>query len=429
MNLVNKLFKGDRVIWIIFMFLCLISLVEVFSATSTLTYKSGNYWGPIIRHATILLSGFALILLLHNIPYKYFSLLITLLPVSAALLLFTMFFGETTNEAERSLDIFGFGFQPLELGKLACVVFVSFLLSRRHMFTPDQIFWYVFLGVLVICMFIFPENLSTSVMLFFVCYVMMMIGQLPFRKMFMLAAGGTILAALFLLFLVSLPDDFFKTEDGIGSKLGRLETWQSRIMLFTKEKQPLDPATYDLSKNEQVGHAQIAIAHGGLFGKLPGHGQQRDFLPLAYADYIYVIIIEELGIVGGIFVLLLYVMLMIRVGMIARRCDKLFPKFLVLGCGLIIVVQAFINMAVAVDILPVTGQPLPLISRGGTSVLVTCVYFGLILSVSRFGAGIGNEEEEEEEDDEEKEGIIKVDTDISDESSFIEIDSLRDTKE
>lgn len=407
MNLANKLFKGDRIIWLIFMFLCLISLIEVFSATSTLTYKSGNYWGPIVRHATMLLGGFALILLLHNIPYKYFSLLILLLPVSAVLLLITTLFGETTNEAERSLDIFGFGFQPLELGKLACIVFVAFLLSRRHIFTPDQIFYYILIGVAVICALIFPENLSTSVMLFAVCYLMMIIGQLPFRKMLLLTVGGILGATLFLVILLSIPEDFFKSEDGIGSKLGRLATWQSRIMLFTKEKQKLDPATYDLSKNEQVGHAQIAIARGGILGKLPGHGRQRDFLPLAYADYIYVIIIEELGLLGGFFVMMLYIALMIRVGVIAKRCDKLFPKFLVLGCGLIIVFQAFFNMAVAVDIMPVTGQPLPLISRGGTSVLITCVYFGLILSVSRFGAGIGNEEDEDEEDENE-ENIIEI---------------------
>ena len=418
MNLANKLFKGDRVIWIIFMFLCLISLVEVFSATSTLTYKSGNYWGPIIRHATILLSGFGLILILHNIPHKYFSLLILLLPVSAVLLLLTLAFGKTINEAERSLDIFGFGFQPLELGKLACIVFVAFLMSKRSMFTQDQIFYTILIGVSIICGLIFKENLSTCGMLFVICYIMMIIGQMPLKKMLFLTVAGLALASLLLLALVKLPDD---------SLPGRFVTWKSRILDFTKEKQALDPKTYDLSKNEQVGHAQIAIARGGVFGKLPGHGQQRDFLPLAYADYIYVIVIEELGVFGGIFVLLLYIMLMIRVGMIAKRCDKLFPKYLVLGCGLIIVTQAFMNMAVAVDIFPVTGQPLPLISRGGTSVLITCVYFGLILSVSRFGAGIGNEEDEEEEDEEND--VVEIETDISDNMPLLAIESVTEIKE
>ena len=149
-------------------------------------------------------------------------------------------------------------------------------------------------------------------------------------------------------------------------------------------------------ENYQVSHAKIAIARGGLFGQMPGHGQQRDFLPQAYSDFIYAIIIEELGFVGGVFVLLLYIMLLVRVGMIARRCEKAFPKFLVLGCGLLIVVQALANMAVAVSLIPVTGQPMPLVSRGGTSTVITCVYFGIILSVSRFGAHIREKDEEEQ---------------------------------
>lgn len=419
MNLANKLFKGDRVIWIIFMFLCLISLVEVFSATSTLTYKSGNYWGPIIRHATILLCGFAMILVIHNIPYKYFSILILLLPISAVLLFLTLLFGTRINEAGRSLDIFGFGFQPLEVGKLACIVFVAFVMSRRSRFTRDRMFYIILIGVALICGLIFKENLSTCIMLFVVCYMMMIIGQMPAKKMLLLTVGGVGLGLLLLFALLTLPEDVLP---------GRFVTWKSRIVDFTKEKQELDPKTYDLSKNEQVGHAQIAIARGGIFGALPGHGQQRDFLPLAYADYIYVIIIEEMGVAGGLFVMLLYIMLMIRVGMIARKCDKLFPQYLVLGCGLIVVAQAFINMAVAVDLFPVTGQPLPIISRGGTSVLVTCIYFGLILSVSRFGAGIGNEEDEEGEE-EETGDVVEIETDISDEASLEAIESITDKKE
>lgn len=174
---------------------------------------------------------------------------------------------------------------------------------------------------------------------------------------------------------------------------GRLERF------FDGHKDNLDESgTYKITDdNYQVTHAKIAIARGGVFGQMPGHGQQRDFLPQAYSDFIYAIIIEELGIVGGIFVLLLYIMLLVRVGMIARKCDKSFPKFLVLGCGLLVVVQALANMAVAVNLVPVTGQPMPLVSRGGTSTLISCIYFGIILSVSRFGANIGNEDEEEED--------------------------------
>jgi cell division protein FtsW len=160
---------------------------------------------------------------------------------------------------------------------------------------------------------------------------------------------------------------------------------------------PLDSKTYKITDyNRQITYAKIAIANGRL-GKLPGHGQQRDTLPQAYSDFIYAIIIEEMGVIAGIFILLLYVTLMIRVGIIAKKCNTLFPKFLVLGCGLLIGIQALTNMGVVVGLFPVTGQPLPLMSRGGTSIVVTCIYFGIILSISHFGAGMGNEEEEDEE--------------------------------
>lgn len=397
MNLANKLFKGDRVIWVIFMFLCLISVVEVFSATSTLTYKANtNHWGPIVRHASFLLMGFGLVLLVHHIPTKFLSGLILLLPISILLLLATPFIGKDTNDAHRWLEIFGVGFQPSEFAKLACIVFVAFMMSRRSRLTSDQIFNIVLAGVGLTCLLILPENFSTACMLFGVCFLMMFIGQLPFWKLAKLAGGILLAVTLFLLALTFIPKD-------ISMKYlpDRFTTWQARVERF-RQPEPVDFAHMTSIPDEkyQEYHAKIAIARGGIFGQMPGHGMQRDFLPQAYSDFIYAIIIEELGIVGGIAVLLLYVILLFRVGMIAKRCDRLFPKFLVLGCGLLIVVQALFNMAVAVGLFPVTGQPLPLVSRGGTSTLITCIYFGIILSVSRFGAGMGNEEEMPEESEE-----------------------------
>ncbi|MCD8042442.1 MAG: FtsW/RodA/SpoVE family cell cycle protein [Tannerellaceae bacterium] len=388
MDLANKLFKGDRVIWIIFMFLCLISVVEVFSATSTIAYKNANHWAPIVRHASFLIVGFILILLLHNIPCRFFSVLILLLPVSILMLFLTPFIGISENDAHRWLSLFGIQFQPSEFAKLACVVFVSFMLSRRGKFTEDQIFKYVLIGVTVTCILILPENFSTAFMLFGVCFLLMCIGQLPWKKMGILTGSLFLALALFVLALTVLPNDVLK-------HIPRALTWKERIKDFRNKERSIDAATYKITDdNYQVSHAKIAIARGGVFGKLPGHGQQRDFLPQAYSDFIYAIIIEELGYTGGVVVLLLYIMLLVRAGMIARKCEKLFPKFLVLGCGLLIVVQALANMAVAVNLIPVTGQPLPLISRGGTSTVITCIYFGIILSISRFGAGIGNEEDE-----------------------------------
>ena len=394
MDLASKLFKGDRVIWIIFMFLCLISVVEVFSATSTIAYKNANHWAPIVRHATFLLGGFVMVLLLHNIPCRFFSAFIILLPVSMLMLIVTPFIGVDANDAHRWLEIMGIQFQPSEFGKLACVVFVAFLLSKRGKLTENQIFKYILIGVGLTCVLILPENFSTAFMLFGVCFLMMFIGQLPFGKLAKLA--GILMLAL-VLFLVLLKF----TPAAITQYLpDRFVTWQGRLeRFFDGHKDNLDESgTYKITDdNYQVTHAKIAIARGGVLGQMPGHGQQRDFLPQAYSDFIYAIIIEELGIVGGIFVLLLYIMLLVRVGMIARKCDKSFPKFLVLGCGLLVVVQALANMAVAVNLVPVTGQPMPLVSRGGTSTLISCIYFGIILSVSRFGANIGNEDEEEED--------------------------------
>lgn len=401
MDLASKLFKGDRVIWIIFMFLCLISVVEVFSATSTIAYKNANHWAPIVRHATFLLGGFVLVLLLHNIPCRFFPAFILLLPVSVLMLLVTPFVGINANDAHRWLEIFGIQFQPSEFAKLASIVFIAFLLSKRNKFTDDQIFKYILIGVGATCVLILPENFSTAFMLFGVCFLMMFIGQLPLKKLGKLA-GFLILGLVVFIVLLRF------TPTGVTQYLpDRFSTWQGRLERFFDghESDTDENGVYKITDdNYQVSHAKIAIARGGLFGQLPGHGQQRDFLPQAYSDFIYAIIIEELGVVGGVFVLMLYIMLLVRVGMIARKCDKAFPKYLVLGCGLLVVVQALANMAVAVNLIPVTGQPMPLVSRGGTSTVISCIYFGIILSVSRFGANMGNEEEEDLEEETEGAG-------------------------
>ncbi len=389
MDLANKLFRGDRVIWIIFMFLCLISVIEVFSATSTIAYKNANFWAPIVRHATFLLGGSVLILLLHNIPCRFFPAFILLLPLSILMLIITPFIGVSANDAHRWLEIFGIQFQPSEFAKLASIVFIAFMLSKRNRFTENQIFKTILIGVGITCLLILPENFSTAIMLFAVCFLMMFIGQLPFKKLMKLAGALIVAGGVFLAMLLFTPESISKYLPD------RFSTWQGRIERFTNPAED-EETTNGILKvtddNYQVVHAKIAIARGGIIGQMPGHGQQRDFLPQAYSDFIYAIIIEEMGFIGGMAVLMLYVILLVRVGMIARKCDKLFPKFLVLGCGLLLVVQALANMAVAVDLIPVTGQPMPLVSRGGTSTMISCIYFGIILSVSRFGAGMGNED-------------------------------------
>lgn len=400
-NLTKKVFHGDTSVWIIFLLLCCFSLVEVFSATSTLAYKTSNIWIPIVRHASFLLAGFLMILGMVRIHYRYYSLAILLMPLSILMLVATPIIGVSANDASRWLEIFGVQFQPSEFGKLACIVYVAFLLSKRGKFSEKAIFQWIVVGVGIICFLILLYNFSTAFLLGMVCLLMMFIGQISLvrigKLLLYLLLGGVVLIAVATI-----------APRTVEKFLPRLETWSNRLIKHADErgeaeKEQTDKTYVITDENYQVTHAKIAIARGGLFGKMPGRSVQRDFLPQAYSDFIFAIIIEELGVVGGIVVLLLYIMLMIRVGIIARRCEKLFPKYLVIGCGLLIVIQALTNMAVAVNLIPVTGQPLPLISRGGTSTMLTCIYIGIILSVSHFGAGMGPEEEEDEEEDEEEE--------------------------
>lgn len=376
------------------MFLCLISLVEVFSATSTPAYRNTNHWAPIVRHASFLLVGFICVLVLHHVPSKYLSIFTILLPLSIIMLLITPILGEEVNGAGRWL----WGIQPSEIAKLASVVYIAFIMSRSQNLTGTQMFKYVLLGVGIVCLLILPENFSTAFMLFGVCFLMMFIGQLPI-KLLLKTMVVLLLGAVLFLSLCLAPDSVHKYLPN------RFNTWKARIERFSET----DPWTQKVKSGDftnlgsipdevlQETHAKIAIARGGVVGHLPGYGQQRDFLPQAYSDFIYAIIIEELGVLGGLFVLSLYIFLLIRVGIIARKCDKLFPKYLVLGCGLLIVVQAIANMSVAVGLIPVTGQPLPLVSRGGTSTILSCIYIGIILSVSRFSAKMGEDDATEED--------------------------------
>jgi cell division protein FtsW len=386
MELVRKLFRGDKVVWMIFMFLSLISVVEIFSATSTLAYRTASYWAPAMRHGMFLLGGFGIILLIHNIPYRFLSAFVIMLPLAVILLAITLVVGQDINESARWLEFMGIQFQPSELAKLSLVVSIAFMLSKRHVFSERWIFRWIVGSVGIVCLLILPENFSTAFLLFGVCFLMMFVGQVPLKYLGSLLGVLLLCGGLIFLCLRFIP------KETLTEYVPRFATWQGRIENFMADKEPEKGPFRITDENYQVSHAKIAVVRGGIFGRMPGNGQQRDFLPQAYSDFIYAIIIEELGLVGGLFVLLLYVILMVRVGVIAQRCERPFAKYLVVGCGLMIVVQALANMAVAVNLVPVTGQPLPLVSRGGTSTLITCAYIGIILSVSRFGAGIGNED-------------------------------------
>ena len=386
MDLLKNIFKGDKVIWIIFLCLCLISIIEVFSAASTLTYKSGDHWGPITQHSIILMIGAIVVVLMHNIPYKWFQVVpVFLYPISVVLLAFVTLMGVITgdrvNGAARWMSFMGLQFQPSELAKMAVIIAVSFILSKKQddEGANPKAFKYIMILTGLVCMLIAPENLSTAMLLFGVVVLMMFIGRVAFKKLAMLLGGLALAGCLGVIFLLAIPKD---TDIPF---LHRFDTWKSRITNFT-EKEEVPAAKFDIDKDAQIAHARIAIATSNVIGKAPGNSIQRDFLSQAFSDFIFAIIIEELGLVGGAFVVILYIWLLVRTGRIAQKCERTFPAFLVMGIALMLVSQAILNMMVAVGLFPVTGQPLPLISTGGTSTLINCAYIGLILSVSRYTA-------------------------------------------
>ncbi|MGN0222008.1 MAG: FtsW/RodA/SpoVE family cell cycle protein [Prevotella sp.] len=401
---ISNIFKGDKVVWIVFFFLCMISLVEVFSASSHLSYDN-NYVMPMLRHAVMLAIGTFVAVVVLNIPCRYFKLLtVTLLVVSVITLLWVLVAGQNINGAQRMIPLFGITFQPSEIAKGAVVLAVAQILGvMQHENGADKMaFRYILTITIPITFLILLENLSTAVLLAFVVVLMMFVGRVPMVQLGKLFGVVLVIAALGLAFIF-MAGSAVKTADETGGnevveqventtekkKEGALEklfhrasTWKNRIEKFSDDKE-VAPKDYDLDKDAQVAHANIAIVSSNFIGKGPGNSVERDFLAQAFSDFIYAIIIEEMGIFGAAFVVFLYVILLFRAARIASQCENNFPAFLVMGLALLLVVQATFNMMVAVGIVPVTGQPLPLISRGGTSTIINCAYIGAILSVSR----------------------------------------------
>lgn len=381
MDLIKKIFKGDKIIWIIFAILCVISIIEVFSAASTLTYKSGDHWSPISQHVSHLVAGVLIMIFIQNLNYNWFKLFPFLLgPISCILLMIITVmgyaYGSRTNGAARWAEIAGIQFQPSELAKIAIVSTVAYILSRYQgeRFADNKAYRYTMYSTLPICLLIGIENFSTAALLLVVIFSMLFIGRV--RIFTLLKSGlavGVVGLALFG-FTKLMP------ENPVFHRAG---TWVNRITAhFVKKEDRVPPAQFDMDKNGQRGHANIAIATSSLVGVGPGNSVQRDFLSQAFSDFIFAIILEELGLIGGGFVALLYVWLLIRIGKVAKKCNSPFAIFLVFGIGILLVSQAMMNMLVAVGVLPVTGQPLPLVSKGGTSTLVNCGLLGMILSVS-----------------------------------------------
>ena len=396
---IGNIFKGDKVIWMVFFFLCMISIVEVFSASSNLTYKSQNYMGPIVFHTVTIILGAVVAVVTLNIPCRYFKLMTPfLLIITVVLLLWVLAAGERTGDASRWINIFGLTFQPSEIAKGTIVLATAQILSamQRENGADKKAFKYILCIVVPIAFLIMVENLSTAALLCSVVYLMMFIGRVPALQLIKLAGVVIGLALVGLLLIMAVGNDTNvavdkaqteqvvtapKEKSKIEKLLHRADTWKSRIKKFSN-KEEITPDQYDLDKDAQVAHANIAIASSNIVGKGPGNSVERDFLSQAFSDFIYAIIIEEMGIWGAAFVCLLYIILLFRTATIANRCANAFPALLIMGIALMLTIQAFFNMMVAVGLAPVTGQPLPLISRGGTSTIMNCIYIGIILSVS-----------------------------------------------
>ncbi len=364
-----KAIQGDKVIWIVVLLLSIFSLLAVYSSTGTLAYRyqGGNTEYYMLKHFIILFLGLFLMYLAHKVKYIYYSPVFKVaLIVAIPLLFITLFYGLNLNEAKRVLPLpFGLTFQTSDLAKLTLIMYLARLLTKKQNNIKDfkSAFVPIMLPVLLVVFLILPANLSTAAMLFATSVVLMYIGRVNIKYILSLMGIGIVALTIFVLVLMQLPDD----------RQGRLWTWKNRVENYVN-------GTGD---NYQTEQAQIAIASGGLFGKLPGNSTQRNFLPHPYSDFIFAIIVEEYGLVGGSFVVLLYLILLFRAVVIVTKIPQTFGAFLSIGVAFSLVFQAMINMGVAVGLLPVTGQPLPLVSMGGTSIWFTSLSLGIILSVSK----------------------------------------------
>jgi len=370
MNRVFKVLEGDRAVWLITIFLMLASLLLVYSSIVTLAYKyhSGNTTFYLLRHGFFLVAGLLIIYGIHKMRYTYLSKLSQLLLfISIPLLLLTLLMGANINEASRWLviPVINQSFQTSDLAKIALILYVARMLSLKQadIKSFNSAFIPIVVPIVVVCALIFPANLSTSAVLFSVCLVLMFIGGIPGKYLLGLIGIGVFLVAFALLIGKVVPE-----------LVPRAGTWVKRIENFSQS---------DAKGNYQVEQSKIAIAKGGLVRLAPGKSTQRNFLPHPYSDFIYAIVIEEYGFFGGAMILLLYLTLFFRAMRIVARKPNSFGALMVIGIAFSLVFQALINMAVAVNLLPVTGQPLPLVSMGGTSMWFTCVGIGIILSVSR----------------------------------------------
>jgi cell division protein FtsW len=367
-NRISAELKGDRVIWAIVGVLMMLSILVVYSSTSTLAFRErgGNTEFYLLKQVIMLILGGIIMYVAHLIPYRRYNLWSPyMLAASVPLLMLTLAVGNEVNGATRWIEIpiIGLTFQTSDFAKIALIAYVARSITAKQDYIEDfqSAFLPIIVPIVIVCFLIAPSNLSTALVIFATCMVMMFIGRVAMKYIFLLMFCGLVAFAALIVIGNAFPTKV------------RSNTWTERARSFIEDE----------DGTEQTKFAKMAIAKGNLVGNGPGNSLQKNFLPSAFADYIYAIIIEEYGLLGGFVVLALYMLLFFRVVRLVTKSPKTFPAMLAIGLILILVVEALANMAVSVHLVPVTGQPLPLLSLGGTSLLFTCVSFGMILSVSR----------------------------------------------
>ena len=369
----KNIILGDRVLWVALALLSIFSFLPVFSASSNLTYVvgQGTPWSHLLKHFIVLIFGFGLMYALHKVPYHYFKgISILALPFIIFLLVYTalqgnLIAGSNANRWIR-IPIVGLSFQTSTIASIVLLAYVAHLMSKNNprIYRLKSSIISLWCPVLTVILLILPANLSTAVLLFFMVLILVFLGGYPIKYLVGMLGVGVFMSLLFVFVARAYP----------GSIPNRIDTWISRIENFRSEE--------DRGGNYQIERAKIAIATGGFWGVGAGKSVMKNFLPQSSSDFIYAIIIEEFGLIGGTALILLYIIVLFRIVVIAHKSDTVYGKLLVLGLGLPIIIQALVSIGVALQVFPVTGQTLPLISSGGTAAWMTCIAFGMILSVS-----------------------------------------------
>ncbi len=396
--------EGDKSIWGIYGFLCLVSIVELYSASSREVASAGVY-GPILRHCLMLLAGFGIVWGLSRIHYKYFFGLAWLFAIfSIGSMLYVSMFGEIVNGARRHFTLMGITLQPSEFIKLSAVLVIARIMARSQKpkgvgVVNRGIYWSAAI-VLIFGGLLFKQGLTNTLLLMSISLAMMMIGGTELKKLFLVVIVYALLGAGAIMckkIIKSESDPQITTlvADAPENVDRRDGTWQNRLNRFFSATPKYEEEI--TATNRQEMYSYMAQANGGFFGVMPGNSRETARLPLAFSDYIYAIIIEDIGFLGGTLLMLLYLALLVRAGVIARKCHRAFPVLLVVGLAVMIVMQALFHMAITTGTFPVSGQPLPLISKGGTSILVTSIAIGMMLSVSRTAVQNGTKQEVKEE--------------------------------